>query len=269
MRAILLAAAFVSLAMHAASAEGASPSARKGQPCPGSTIAVVGQFLGIRNFSHQSDPVSPGVVSTAACRNSLADRKVTIAAVAYDEGKEDTKSLVVALVDLRAHRVVSSYRREIDEDAAMRVDDGSLRIDTAPYTLSPGVRAFGVDLSSGYIANCGDGGFGAERTLYVQEGKLLRPILSLTMSYWRIRGGNACASEVKAMQNMVTETINLSIGVDSAATNGFRDLVIRATSTVDGGGTKAPRPSLRHRLRFDGREYDTGEFTNRLEKWKQ
>lgn len=124
MRAFLLAAALVPLAIHTASAQGASPNVPKEQPCPGSTIAIVGQFLGVKRFSVQSDPVSPGVVTTAACRNSVADRKVTIAALAYDEGKENVKSLVVALVDVTRHRVVSIYRREIGEDAAMRVDDG-------------------------------------------------------------------------------------------------------------------------------------------------
>ena len=135
----------------------------------------------------------------------------------------------------------------IAEDAAMRVGQGSLRIDTARYDLAPGVRAFGVDISSQAPGpRCADGGFGPLRTLFVQDGASLRPVLaSVVLTTWRRVSGSACADSDDA----IIENTATTIAVAPQARNGFADLVL--ASTVDGHAA----PRLRTVLHYDGHLY--------------
>ena len=218
-------------------------------------MRIVGGFLSVEAFSQEVGEVAP-IIKAAACKKNPTDGRITIAAFAYDIGKQDAKAMVVALVDESTRDVVASFRSEVGEDAAMRVDIGSLRIDTAAYKLAPGVRAFGIDLTSGYNPNCGGGGTGAERTLYVQDGKLLRPIFGLTMSSWNYSKGDSprCTSDPEEADNAVIENTDFSIAVDRTLTNGYRDLIIRADSYND-GETKPKASEILYRVRYDGREY--------------
>ena len=86
-----------------------------------------------------------GVIVASACKRCPTTRGLTLAAVAWDAGKPDSKALVLALVDEKASPGRRRAPREVDEDAATR-RNGSLRLDTAAYELAPGVRAFGLDI---------------------------------------------------------------------------------------------------------------------------
>ena len=190
--------------------------------------------------------------------------------MAYDAGKDDAKTLVVMLLNESEQKVVASDRWEIGEDAGMRVESGSLWIDTAPYLLAKGVRAFGVDLTSGYIPHCGDGGSGAERTLYVQQGEKLRPIFGLTMSSWRfLQGGNPrCVGSDQASEVTIIENTDLSISVAKTSTNGYRDLIVQAVSSEDTGQPKGKKSFL-YKLRYDGQRYRNQGLTKVLDQWQR
>jgi hypothetical protein len=195
---------------------------------------------------------------------------MTIAAIAYESDVDYIKKFVVALVDERRRKVLSSLQSEIGEDSAMSVRSGSLWIDTAPYRLTDRVRAFGVDVTSGYVPNCGDGGSGADRTLYVQEGKVLRAILTLTMSYWRfVKGGNPrCMPIAQELPETVIENVGLMIGLDRTQTNGYRDLVVTASSSRD-DGKPTGKGVFRHKLQYDGRQYPTQQMLDQFYKWNR
>lgn len=135
----------------------------------------------------------------------------------------------------------------IAEDAGMHVGRGSLRIDTARHDLAPGVRAFGVDVASDAPGpKCPGGGSGPLRTLFVQHGASLRPVLtSVELTSWRRVRGPACAWSQGADDAVIENTVT-TIPVASPATHGFADLAL--ASTVDG----RPLPRRRVVLRYDG-----------------
>ncbi|MBK6598062.1 MAG: hypothetical protein IPG25_09320 [Proteobacteria bacterium] len=255
MRTILLSIALVSQAVNAATLQDSLSGNETEQVCSTTTMSIVGRFLGVKAFNQEVGE-SVSLIKAAACKKSPENQRITIAAFAYDIGKEDAKAIVVTLVDESARKVVASFRSEVGEDAAMRVDTNSLRIDTAAYNLAPGVRAFGMDLTSGYNPNCGGGGTGAERTLYVQEGKQLRPIFGLTMSSWNYTKGDSprCTSDAESAEYAVIEYTDFSIGVAGTHTNGYRDLTISAI-TYNDSEEKPKTGSVLYRVRYDGREY--------------
>jgi hypothetical protein len=125
--------------------------------------------------------------------------------------------------------------------------------------LAEGVRAFGLDVTSGYMANCGDGGWGAVRTLYVQDGANIRPVLEdFIMSHWRfVQGGNPrCMSDeyAKKAPPTVIENQALSISVLKNKTNGYADLMVTAISSWD-NGDKSKKIVSHTTLRYDGKKY--------------
>ena len=268
MRVLLLLITLVSQATFASTAHEMSLGAQSEQICSDKTLRAVGRFLGIEEFDVPRPPDFVGNVTAAACKSNPGKPGTVIAAVAYKAGQDDTKALVIALLRESDEKVMAHHRRDIGEDAAMRVDSGSLWIDTAAYTLSAGVRAFGLDITSGYIPHCGDGGSGAERTLYVQEGNELRPIFGLTMSYWRfLRGGNPrCGASDPELETTVIATTSLTISLSGTSTKGYRDLVVTARASVDGKVPIRKKP-FRYVVRYDGREYRSAGLVNSFDKW--
>lgn len=245
--------------------------AQEKQNCDKSVLSYVGTHLTIRNFSYQDE--NGGVIVSSACKTWPKSKYITIAAFAYDKGAEYEKALVVALVENRSGKVVGVHEGAIVEDAAMRMENNSLRIDTARYDIAKNIRAFGVDVTSGYIANCGDGGSGSVRTLFVQNGNVLRPILEdLNMSYWRfVQGGNpGCMSgefAAKALEPVI-ENIAITIGVEKNTSNGFANLMITASRSYDNGTTPERMP-FRYELSFDGNQYPTEKLNDAFWKWRK
>ena len=270
LRVALLPFCLLSQACIAASPHEMAVGAQSEQICAATTLNIIGRFLGVEGFGVRLTPDDAGIVTAAACKKNPAKPQITIAAVAYEAGKDDAKAFMVALLNESEGKVVASYQGEVGEDAGMRVDPGSLWIDGAPYVLAPGVRAFGVDLTSGYIPHCGDGGSGAERTLYVQQGDKLRPIFGLTMSTWHfLKGGNPrCIGSDQASEITIIENTDLSISVAKTSTNGYRDLVITAASSEDGGQGAGKQP-FQYKVRYNGREYQSQGLTEGLDKWRQ
>jgi hypothetical protein len=152
--------------------------------CPAELVDTVVERLGLPDLGTDLDQGEATPLVASTCKADPAQPGQTYVALAYDEGKPDTKTLILAIVE--RNRVLADYRGEISEDATLTLQPDSLRIDTAPYRLAKGVRAFGLDLSGWQSPNCGDGGTGPTRSLYIREGKHIRPVLTdLFLSSWR------------------------------------------------------------------------------------
>jgi hypothetical protein len=246
---------------------------QKEQICDAAIVELVGKFLKIDSFkvpTSDNYPEDVTVVISSACKSIPTQNPITITAIAYTTEKVDVKGLVIATVDTEKGDVLSSYWGEIEEDAGMRIVPGSLWIDTAPYNLSDGIRAFGLDLTSGYISHCVEGGVGATRTLYIQEARQIRPILQdLTMSYWSFiqPGMSTCATKENASKTSIIKNITVSIGLGDTSTLGYRDLVVTALTSRD-DGKKTKKSPFRYKLYYDGQKYSIQEMMVNFYKWR-
>ena len=91
--------------------------------------------------------------------------------------------------------MLASYKGVIAEDAATELSSQSLRLDTARYTLSANTRAFGLRVNAFRDRCTYEGGFDDELTLFVVDGRAIRPVLAETMSRWWHGPGNRCGGE--------------------------------------------------------------------------
>jgi hypothetical protein len=233
--------------------------AQEEQVCTAPLIETVSNFLNVPDIvlKYQVGEPSSSVLVAAACKVNPAVPRETFVAIAYDGGEEYEKNLVLAAVDTSRNRVIADYRGRIDEDAALRVESGSLWIDTAAYMLAPGVRAFGLDVTSGYTPNCGDGGLGAQRSLYVREGKHIRPVLQyIYMSSWQFiqRGQDRCNSPADPKTRAIIEYTNLTLSIGPGLSHGYHDLRVTASSYRD-DGEPSGAPLRHHVLHYDGKTY--------------
>lgn len=189
----------------------------------------------------------------AACKPWPHDRNLLLAAYAFGTDVEDSKVLVVATVDAVTGRVASSYTTLVGEDAAVHFGENSLAIDAAPYQLAANVRAFGVRFNSDARgASCPDGAWSDELTLFVADGKSLRPVLrGLPMSRLEARKGMLCS----ASPDVIYDEAKLAVGIAGAATRGYADLQVSARIVRhQGDGQGAPKTE-RYTLHYDGKEY--------------
>ncbi len=268
MNRLLPAAALFLALLHAtpARADGDRP------PCGVPVLALLGHAIKVAHFvpgPTMRDGDKLGVVVASTCKRMPNDTRLTLAAVAWNAGKPDQKSLVLALVDEPAGKVVATLLDVIDEDASTQIEDYSLRLDTAAYDLAPGVRAVGLDIVS-ENRGCGEGGFGPSRTLYVREGATFRPVLAdLAMSqYWYVRGNQPrCVSDQKDTETAILEDFDVSIGLGSAGKGGWRDLALSATSKRS--DKKPGRKPLHVRVPYDGQTYPLAAFNKAYEQWRQ
>ena len=198
-------------------------------------------------------PVNPNGLVASACRQSSADKRLTIVAAAYDLAIDNQKSVVVALVDFDAGVVRAAFKGILAEDPWREVAQGSLRLDTAAYDLAPGVRAFGLDVtSSSEPTSCVDAGIGPMRMLFVRDGERLKPVLGfLGISTWRFAGGNPVCDPSHA--DAVIETTTSTIAIAPHASNGFADLVV--TESIDGRAPGRKVRGERYELHYDGITY--------------
>ncbi len=242
------------------------------QDCPPSVLAMLARELKVAHFvpgPRDDGNDAAGVVVASTCKRMPGDPRLTLAAVAWDVHKEDSKALAIAIVDESTATVAASLRDEIGEDAATQVDPGSLRLDTAPYELAPGVRAFGLDIAS-EDRSCGEGGQGPSRTLYVREGRSLRPVLEgLAISqWWWLRGNQPrCDGDPKDAAAAIVEDYAVSIGLGAPGKGGWRDLVLTATSKRS--DRKPGRKPLHVRVPYDGHVYDLKSFDKTYDDWRK
>ena len=243
----------IAAALSLAAAARAQPS----QECSAAQLAPVDAWLAQHRW--RVGPTGPEARVTSACKASPVDRRVTIVAAAYDRGTPYEKNLVVALV---SGHVESAWTGAIEEDGSLMIGGDSLHVDTARYQLAPGVRAFGVDVSSAKAGpHCVDGGSGATRTLFVRDGTALRPVLSdVLLQSWHVEGGPApCPDADRADKDTgaiaVTDT---TIAIEPHATHGFADIALVSTVNL------RPRHHDRLVLHYDGAAYAGSGF----EPWR-
>lgn len=206
------------------------------------------------NKSMKITQLSPDNVISAACRTWPYKTNLILAVFAYDEGAKDEKQLLVSVIDKKTRRVVSSFQDTFYEDAITEVGVNSLKLDTARYQLTENVRAFGIRFNStARGASCGEARWGNELTLFVPEGKNLRPVASLNMYQQQWHRG--CPA---AMSSALWEDATLTVGMAKSSTNGFQDLEI--TAKIEVNAIESPTENLKnrieqHTLRYDGKYY--------------
>jgi hypothetical protein len=130
---------------------------------------------------------------------------------------------------------------EVDD---LVVSGNSLRIDTARYDLAPGVRAFGIDVSSlGMSSSAAEAGSSDGRTLFVREGATLRPVLTgFQLKAWSWPGRDDPRGPEPHVHT-------LAIG-----SHGFADIVV--TDSAHREPLDYPLGGIRYTLRYDGSSYD-------------
>jgi hypothetical protein len=241
------------------------------QLCDGRTLAAVGRFVKVDNFREPAlghDADATAMVAASACRAAPAFGG-RLAAVAYRAGHQDDLLLVIALVD-GAGQVGTAFKGNLDSDPNVKIVSGSLWLDTAAYDLAPGVRAFGLDITTGLPRGCAAGGSGARRSLFVGQGRFVRPVLQdLPLSEWNLiqRGRSAC-TDSSAPELTITENFSATLGLAPTSTRGYRDLVVTGTAARDDGHVDE-RPVLRTVLKWDGRVYSTDEQQRAWTTWRQ
>lgn len=243
-----------------ASAHGKADSRPDQGPCADATLKLVSQHLKIKeiNFGDNSrTEINNGVIANI-CKRWPSEKSLMIVAFAYASEVEYQKHLVVSLVNTAKNKVAAVYEGLIGEDATLTIGQGSLRLDTARYNLAPDIIVFGLDFSTIYSQGCVEGGIGPYRTLFIREGKKIRPVLDgLTLSTWTfLKGGPSCAS---GEREVVIETTGYAITVLNTVSNGFRDLRITATSSVDNGEKSLKRPAT-YLIKYNGKIYPTGHI---------
>lgn len=237
------------------------------QPCTPDLVSVVGDSLGIKDFSNGNS----GAIIAEACKVWPKDEAVTLVAIAYREPSEDVLNLAVAMIDNSSTKVIAGYKGLLGKQADIQLGRGGLSIDTARYDVTTGTRAFGVDVTRGSIKGCSESGLGQVRNLYVRDGDQIRPIISgFYLSYWRYApGGNLgwISSEDTGMASApVTETITLKIAIGKSLTNGYSDLLVFSVSSYD-DGSKSNRVPFQYELKYDGKQYPLNEMNRAYLKW--
>jgi hypothetical protein len=223
--------------------------------CAGVVYDALERHLGIDKFA----PVRAGrIIVAEACKPLPHDPSRLLAAFAYDTGVEYQKSLVLALVDAKALRVIADYRDTIAEDAVTAVGEHSLTLDTAAYQLAPGLRAFGVRFTSSAVGpSCAGASEWDELTLVVQEKDKLQPVMRRAMQFQAALRG--CIG--KPTGHDIWEHGKRTITVASTRTHGLADLLITETVTIVSSvdpipaGIKPGPKTRRHLLKYDGKTY--------------
>ena len=233
------------------------------RPCNAMLIgSILGDDLGIsfRERAHDGDvidlvckphPLHPEQ-TIVALFHDLKDKSGTVVA-------EDKKGFVLAVIDAKRRKLHSLYRDTIGEDATTRISQYSLQLDTARYNLAPGVRALGVRMNIGYGPRCAEGGESSYLSLFIEEGKQLKPVLKdLPMSMWTItEGSNGCGSSDTAY---TMDSVALTLTVSPSITYGWRDLEVVAHHQFEAGEgadmiKQQPKTQVLGKLRAKGKMY--------------
>jgi hypothetical protein len=258
-------------ASRAASEHEMNVGAQVEQLCDARTLAAVGRFVNVPNFREPAlghDADSSAMVAAAACRAAPAYHGRLVAA-AYRSGRQDELLLVIAVLD-GSGNVGASFKGTMDGDPALKIVSGSLWLDTAAYDLAPGVRAFGLDVTSGAARGCAGVGSGARRSLFVSQGRFVRPVLQdLPMSEWALiqRGKSAC-TDSSAPDLTITENFAAKLALAPTSTRGYRDLAVTGVASRDDGHPDE-RPPFGTVLKWDGRIYSIDAQQQAWTAWRQ
>ncbi|MCK9685462.1 hypothetical protein [Scleromatobacter humisilvae] len=216
----------------------------RAQGCTAAVYEVIGEHL------HVAGLASGELVDDAACKRDPVQPHVTLVALAWNDGRESEylKGYVVAEVDEDAGKVLALMTGTAVADASTPLVGGDLAIDTAPYVLAPGVRAFGVDMSE-RVSHAADGGTDLRRTLYVREGRRLRPVLKgQSMSgHWIIDLG-------QGLETRVHESFQVSLAIGPHVSHGRHDLLM-TTRFERSDGKPSTRETEHITDVYDGKSY--------------
>lgn len=183
--------------------------------------------------------------------------KVTAAVMAFEQPykADDLREwiVVLALVDTATGRVRNSRRTIVGEDAVVAISSNSLTLDTAPYWVTPSLRALGVRYaSSARGPSAPDASSGDELTLFVPEGRDLRPVFSQAMV--RGRRGEGCADEACTLP--LWHYADLTLAMKPVDGKPWADIVLTATLTRNGDSDKPAPPRFERSVyRYDGQAY--------------
>jgi len=242
------------------------------QLCDPRSLAAVGRFVHVANFMEPAlgqPPDASAMVAASACRAAPAFHG-RLVAVAYRSGHEDDLLLVIAVVDPTTGEVGASLKANLDGDPAVKIVSGSLWLDTSAYDLAPGVRAFGLDITSGLPRGCAGVGSGARRSLFVSQGRFIRPVLQdLPMSEWALiqRGKSPC-TDSSAPDLTITESFTATLGLAPTSTRGYRDLAVTGAATRDDDHVDERTP-FHGLLKWDGRTYSIDAQQRAWTAWRQ
>jgi hypothetical protein len=206
-------------------------------------------------------------VVAQACKPLPDDPRTTIVVAAFGNADEEdgTKQQVVGLVDTASSRVLAMGRDTIEEDAVTHVGESAYVIDTARYRLSPEVRAFGIVFHSDARGpSCPDAYASGELTLWVRDGKALRPVLGTNLDGWVSVKGTACGA---GHGEAVSEDAHITVAVEKTATHGYADISLTAHITsshrgADDAWQDGPKRTGKTLLKYDGKSYGTDMFRN-------
>lgn len=224
----------------------------KDEICTDDIRTIVGREL---KFSAFNSSTQRHNIVSESCKSWPYNERMMLAAFAYDAGVEYEKKLIVAMIDKKTKRIVSTYRRIIGEDAVTRVGDYSLKFDTARYQLAEGVRAFGLRFNnSAQGPSCGEANWNDELTLLIPDGKHLRPVFNLYT--YRQQSIQGCLSV--QVPDAIWQDANITIGIEKSNNDGFYDLL--ATATISHFSNGASLENLkdhveRYVFRYNGKIY--------------
>lgn len=245
----------------------ASAHAANRQPCSASQLAALGKAAHAAHFaSRDQDP--DGVLRDAACKPAPGAPGTTLAVVAWGDGPDNAVPGLLAVLDDASGRVLASLREDFVQDPLTDIRDDVLHLDTAPYLLAPGVRAFGVDIEHHDGPRYADGGVDRSRALYVREGAAVRRVLDeIDMSTWTYVSDSvpAAASSPEEADRAV-QHFKITIAIGPQVSHGWHDLVLTATSCCEAGHDFPP---LHVRLPYDGRGYPLKAFEDAYWRWRK
>ncbi len=215
-------------------------------------------------------------LTASACKTLPNQPEMTLTSYIFPDSadRHDEMSLPTSVwrVELISHgQVKQQFEEIIEEDASIRIHSSSMWLDTAPYILAEGERAFGVRLDIGYGPSCADGFRSRFLHLFRQHnGTFQRVMNGAPMLHTYIRKGVPCLPEKIDLEQGISY-----IQVLPGMSNGLHDLrvVTKAkTETIEQDGTSqtSGQRTLSTTLRFNGHEYPVGESDNLPSKewWK-
>lgn len=125
----------------------------------------------------------------------------------------------------------------------------------APYNIAPGVRAFGVRMDIGYSPRYADGGTSDFLTLFIENGKTLRPIIqNMPMSSWQMVGDTAhCFDDAATGCAIENKAVHLALA--STSTHGWRDLDVITTTRIGEANTPKAHIQVTGKLRAKAGAY--------------
>lgn len=215
-------------------------------------------------------------LTASVCKTLPNQPEMTLTSYIFPDSadRHDEMSLPTSIwrVELISHgQVKQQFEEIIEEDASIRIHSSSIWLDTAPYILAEGERAFGIRLDIGYGPSCADGFRSRFLHLFRQhKGTLQRVMNGAPMLHTYIRKGIPCSHAPIDLEQGESY-----IQILPEMSNGLHDLkmVTKAkteTSKQDGSSRAISQRTLSTTLRFNGHEYPVGEWNNLPSKewWK-